>query len=70
MVRQLQSTSVGLPMEIYAFTTTTVWSEYENIQADIFDHVLAILPEFNLQVHEAPTGNDLRLLEKSFNQEK
>lgn len=69
MVRQLQSTSVGLPMEIYAFTTTTVWSEYENIQADIFDHVLAILPEFNLQVHEAPTGNDLRLLKKSLNQD-
>lgn len=69
MVRQLQSTSVGLPMEIYAFTTTTVWSEYENIQADIFDHVLAILPEFNLQVHEAPTGNDLRLLKTSLNQD-
>ena len=70
MVRQLQSTSVGLPMEIYAFTTTTEWGEYENIQADIFDHILAILPEFKLQVHEAPTGNDLRLLKKSFNQDQ
>lgn len=68
MVRQLQSTNMGLPIEIYGFTTTTKWAEYENIQSDIFDHVLAILPEFKLQVHEAPTGNDLRFLQKSLGQ--
>lgn len=70
MVRQLQSTNEGLPIEIYAFTTTTAWDEYESIQADIFDHVLAILSEFKLQVHEAPTGHDLRLLKRSLHQEE
>jgi miniconductance mechanosensitive channel len=62
MVRQLQSTSVGLPIEVYAFTNTTNWGEYEGIQSDIFDHIIAVLREFNLQVHEAPTGRDLRFL--------
>jgi miniconductance mechanosensitive channel len=65
MVRQLQSTNMGLPIEIYCFTTTTKWGEYENIQADIFDHILATLPVFNLRVHEAPTGYDFGTLKKS-----
>ncbi|MFQ3229925.1 mechanosensitive ion channel family protein [Reinekea sp.] len=60
MVRQLEPTSAGLPIQIYAFTNTTSWSEYENIQADIFDHVFASMPAFDLRVHEAPTGNDIR----------
>lgn len=66
LVRQLQSTNLGLPIEIYAFTSTTNWNEYENIQSDIFDHVLAVLHEFKLQVHEAPTGQDLRHLQSAF----
>jgi miniconductance mechanosensitive channel len=62
IVRQLEPSSQGLPVEIYAFTNTTNWNEYENIQSDIFDHVLAILPEFSLRAHEAPTGHDVRML--------
>lgn len=60
MVRQLAPTPEGLPLEIYAFTNTTVWAEYESIQADIFDHILAVIDEFGLRVHQTPTGNDLR----------
>lgn len=60
MVRQLQPTSEGLPLEIYAFTNTTVWKEYENIQSDIMDHLLAIIPEFGLQVYQAPSGTDFK----------
>lgn len=62
MVRQLAPGADGLPMEVYAFTNTTAWIEYERIQADIFDHFFAILPEFDLRAHEAPTGHDIRLL--------
>ncbi len=62
MVRQLDSSSEGLPIQIYAFTKTTEWIQYENIQSDIFDHVFAVLPEFGLRIHEAPTGHDVRSL--------
>ncbi|PKH21460.1 miniconductance mechanosensitive channel [Enterobacterales bacterium CwR94] len=62
MVRQLAPTPDGLPVEIYAFTNTTVWREYELIQSDIFDHVFAVLPAFGLRVHQTPTGNDMRHL--------
>lgn len=62
MVRQLQPSSEGLPIEIYAFTDTTNWSRYEGIQSDIFDHIFAVLPEFGLRAHEAPTGHDVRAL--------
>ncbi len=62
MVRQLESGPDGIPMEIYAFTNTTAWGEYEGIQSDIFDHFLAILPEFGIRAHETPTGHDLRSL--------
>lgn len=64
MVRQLAPTTNGLPIEIYAFTNTTDWLEYEDIQSDIFDHILAILPAFSLRAHESPTGNDIRQLNK------
>ncbi|PAL25925.1 mechanosensitive ion channel family protein [Sphingopyxis sp. GW247-27LB] len=60
IVRQLAPTPQGLPLEIYCFTTTTAWSDYENIQADIFDHLLAILPEFHLRAFQEPSGLDLR----------
>ncbi|MDN3650207.1 mechanosensitive ion channel [Reinekea marina] len=65
MVRQLAPTSEGLPIQIYAFTNTTSWGEYENIQADIFDHIFAALPAFDLRIHESPTGNDIRSLKDS-----
>ncbi len=60
MVRQLQPTSDGLPLEVYCFTNTTAWAEYESIQADIFDHLLAIAGEFGLRVFQHPSGNDMR----------
>ncbi|SDS72120.1 miniconductance mechanosensitive channel [Halopseudomonas litoralis] len=60
MVRQLSPTADGLPMQLYCFTNTVAWSEYEGIQGDIFDHLLAILPEFGLRVFQHPSGNDLR----------
>ena len=62
MVRQLQPTSDGLPLEIYAFTNTTVWTAYEAIQSDIFDHLLAIIPEFGLRIYQAPSGTDVKSL--------
>lgn len=62
MVRQLQPTSQGLPLEIYAFTNTIAWVSYEAIQSDIFDHLIAILPEFGLRVYQAPSGHDLQRL--------
>lgn len=52
MVRQLSPTNYGLPLEIYCFTATTVWTEYEDIQSDIFDHILAILSEFGLKAYQ------------------
>ncbi|MEE4201018.1 mechanosensitive ion channel family protein [Erythrobacter sp.] len=58
LVRQLQPGPTGLPIEIYCFTDTTAWSEYESIQADIFDHLIAILPEFGLGLFQEPTGRD------------
>lgn len=62
MVRQLQPGATGLPMEIYCFTNTTAWAAYEDIQSDIFDHLLAILPRFGLRVFQQPSGSDLRAL--------
>ncbi|AKM06706.1 mechanosensitive ion channel family protein [Pelagerythrobacter marensis] len=62
MVRQLEPGPKGLPLEIYCFTDTTAWLEYERIQSDIFDHLLAILPEFGLRIFQQPSGLDLREL--------
>ena len=59
LVRQLAPGPEGVPLEIYVFTKTTAWAEYEGIQADIFDHILAIVPEFDLRVFQNPTGYDL-----------
>ena len=58
MVRQLAPSELGLPMEIYCFTNDTRWPVYEGIQADIFDHLFAILPEFELKPMQRPTGQD------------
>lgn len=60
IVRQLAPTPQGLPIEIYVFTTDTRWVIYEGIQADIFDHVIAITQEFGLRIFQEPTGNDMR----------
>ena len=62
LVRQLQPTDRGLPIEIYCFTTTTEWNAHEAIQADIFDHLFAILPEFGLRAFQSPAGADIALL--------
>ena len=59
MGRQLAPGEFGLPVEIYAFTATTAWVEYEGIQADIFDHLLAVVPEFDLRIYQSPSGHDL-----------
>ena len=62
LVRQLQPTEKGIPIEIYVFSTDQAWADYESIQADIFDHILAILPEFDLRVFQNPTGQDFSRL--------
>jgi miniconductance mechanosensitive channel len=60
MVRQMQTTAQGIPLEIYCFTRTTAWTDYERIQGDIFDYLLAVMPEFGLSVYQQPSGGDLR----------
>ncbi len=62
LVRQLAPTTEGLPIEIYIFTNDTRWAIYEDIQADIFDHIYAVLPQFNLRAFQSPTGGDVRSL--------
>ncbi|MDO5625410.1 MAG: mechanosensitive ion channel [Pseudomonadota bacterium] len=62
MVRMMEPTSEGVPMEVYCFTSDTAWVAYEGIQADIFDHLLAIMPDFGLRVFQSPGGGDLQAL--------
>ena len=62
MMRQLQPTETGLPMQLYFFTDTVVWVDYEGIQSDVFDHVLAVIPEFGLRVFQNPSGEDIASL--------
>ena len=62
LVRQLQPTEHGLPIEIYVFSNDQAWANYEAIQADIFDHILAVVPEFDLRVYQSPTGSDFTAL--------
>jgi miniconductance mechanosensitive channel len=62
LVRQLQPTPDGLPLEIYIFSNVTSWIDYENVQSDIFDHLLAALPEFGLMVFQRPAGTDITQL--------
>jgi len=62
LVRQLEPGPDGLPLEVYVFTRTTSWEVYENIQADIFEHLIAALPEFELQIFQQPTGVDFRAI--------
>ncbi len=62
LVRHLQPTPQGLPIEIYVFSSDKNWVTYEGIQADIFDHILASLPEFGLRVYQQPSGMDVAAL--------
>ncbi len=62
LVRHLQPSEKGLPLEIYVFSNDQAWANYEAIQADIFDHILAIMPEFGLQIFQNPTGDDFQKL--------
>lgn len=63
LIRQLPPGPTGLPIEIYVFANDTVWANYEAIQSDIFDHILAVVPEFGLKVFQYPTGFDLRKMD-------
>jgi miniconductance mechanosensitive channel len=65
LVRHLQPTEKGLPVEIYVFSNDQAWANYEAIQADIFDHVLAVIPEFELRVFQHPSGSDVQRLVNS-----
>ncbi len=65
MVRQLQPTEQGIPLELYFFSAIKAWIPYEGVQADVFDHVLAIIPEFDLHVFQNPTGEDFRALSRN-----
>ena len=60
MVRHLQPTVNGLPLELYFFFNGTAWVDYEHVQAEIFEYILATLPEFGLKVFQSPTGKDLK----------
>lgn len=59
MVRQLEPTPTGLPLQVYCFSTDVRWVPYENLAGDIFDHLLAVLPEFGLRLYQAPSGADI-----------
>jgi len=62
MVRQLAPGETGLPLEIYAFTNDINWAVYESVQADIFDHIFAVAPEFGLRIFQKPSGHDVKSL--------
>lgn len=59
MVRQLKQEAQGLPLEVYCFLNTTVWTEYEQLQSDIFDHLFSVLPEFGLYAYQQPSGHNI-----------
>lgn len=62
LIRHLQPTPTGLPIEIYVFSSDQEWARYESIQADIFDHILAVIPEFELRVFQNPSGSDFKAI--------
>jgi miniconductance mechanosensitive channel len=62
MVRQMDPTEHGVPLEIYCFSKIKTWVEYEIIQSDLFDHILAVVPHFDLEVFEVPAGSDFQKL--------
>jgi miniconductance mechanosensitive channel len=70
MVRQLSPTEKGIPLEIYAFTNTINWTQYEEIMSDIFDHLIASVAYFNLEVFELPSGSDFRYFSEDSKEDK
>lgn len=66
LVRQLEPTEHGLPIQIYVFSAETSWTDYEAIQADIFDHLLAVAPEFDLRIFQNPSGVDVKTAIQAF----
>ncbi|MCF8239915.1 MAG: mechanosensitive ion channel family protein [Melioribacteraceae bacterium] len=68
LIRQLPPGPEGIPIELYVFANTTAWIDYEEIQADLFDHLLAVVPSFELRVYQNPTGHDFNMAIK--NQER
>ena len=70
LIRQLDPGPEGLPLEIYVFANTTDWAEYEDVQSNIFDHILAILPQFGLRVFQAPTSTDIQSLRRAQGENK
>jgi miniconductance mechanosensitive channel len=66
LVRQLEATPTGLPIQVYVFTNDIAWANYESIQGDIFDHILAIAPEFGLRVYQNPSGYDVQALKQAY----
>ena len=60
MVRQLQPTPQGTPLELYFFFNGTAWVDYEHFQAEVFEYILAMIPEFGLRVFQTPAGNDIK----------
>jgi len=64
LIRQLSPGAEGVPIQIYVFASTTAWVKYEEIQSDIFDHIMAVIPEFDLKVFQNPTGHDFKELNK------
>jgi miniconductance mechanosensitive channel len=66
IVRHLEPTEKGIPVQIYAFSNEQEWASYESVQADIFDHVLAIIPLFELKIFQNPSGDDLKQFSGSF----
>jgi len=65
IVRQLEPTETGLPLQVYCFTKEKSWVKYEGIKSDIFDHILTVLPEFELSMFQNPTGNDFKQLKNN-----
>ena len=64
MVRHLQPTERGIPVEVYCFSALKGWVDYEGVQADLFDHILSIAPYFELRVFQSPSGDDVQILAK------
>jgi miniconductance mechanosensitive channel len=62
LIRHLAPTEHGLPIEIYVFSKDKAWANYESIQANIFDHIMAVVPEFDLRVFQDPSGRDFNKL--------
>jgi len=64
LVRQLEPSEMGIPIEIYVFSKVQEWAEYEDIQSDIFDHIFASVGRFDLQIFQNPSGTDFKALAK------